>query len=167
MITSIHEGLQAILGSARQLVCRTRPREATALNHRLPAGVPVATDSGGRRPLHGTRGVVICTIDGPFFLRSAGMLDSMLAYIPRPTTTLILWMGTVPCIDAAGVFELRRIVAGFKRHGVKVLLVEVRPRVLQKLIRTGVIARLGADNVIDTLEHAETRTQAFYLDRQQ
>lgn len=166
MITSIHEGLQAILGSARQLVCRTRPREATVLNHGLLAGVPVRMDSSGRLTRHGTRGVVICSIDDPFFLRAAGKLESMLAHIRRPTTTLILRMGTVPCVDATGVVALRRIVAAFKRHGAKVLLVEVRPRVLQQLIRAGVIARIGADNVIDTLEHAETRTQAFDLDRQ-
>jgi hypothetical protein len=29
------------------------------------------------------------------------------------------------------------------------------------------IAHLGADNVIDTLEHPQTRTQAFDLVRQQ
>jgi anti-anti-sigma regulatory factor len=74
-------------------------------------------------------------------------------------------MGTVPCIDGAGIFALRRIVAGFKRHGAKVLLVEVRPRVLQQLIRAGVIARLGADNVIDTLEHAKTRAATTEMDK--
>jgi anti-anti-sigma regulatory factor len=155
VITSIHECLQVILGSARQLVCRTRPRDATILNLRLPARVPVGKVSSGLLVRHGTRGVVICRIDDSFFLRAAGRLESMLVHIRRPTTMLILRMDSVPCVDTAGIFALRRIVVGFKRHGAKVLLVEVRPRVLQQLVRAGVIARLGADNVVDTLEHAE------------
>jgi sulfate permease, SulP family len=88
----------------------------------------------------------------------------MLAHIRRPTTMLILRMDSVPCVDAAGIFALRRIVVGFKCHGAKVLLVEVRPRVLQQLVRAGVIARLGADNVVDTLEHAEARAVATKMD---
>ncbi len=104
---------------------------------------------------------VVRSIDGPFFLRAAGKLDSMLAHIRGPTKTLILRMGNVPCVDATGICALRELVAGSRRHGATVVLVEVRPRVLLKLTHAGVIAHVGADNVIDTLEHAQTRTKAI------
>ncbi len=52
-------------------------------------------------------------------------------------------MGNVPYVDATGIFALREIVTGFKRHRATVLLVEVRPRVLQKLDRAGVVAQVG------------------------
>ncbi len=116
---------------------------------------------------HSTSGVVVCSIDDPFFLRAAGKLDSMLAHIPRPARTLILRMGNVPYVDATGIRALREIVTVFNSHGATVVLVEVRPRLLQKLVRGGVIAHVGSDNVIDTLEHAQTRTKANDLLRYQ
>jgi MFS superfamily sulfate permease-like transporter len=167
VIIPIHDGLRAILGSARQLVCRTRAREATVLNRGLQAGAPLGTSDRGFLVGHGAGGVAVYSIDDPFFLRTTGRLESMLAHIRRPARTLILRMGNVPFVDATGIFALREIVAGFKRHGATVVLVEVRPCVLQKLHRAGVIADVGADNVIDTLEHAQTRTNAIDLVRHQ
>lgn len=87
----------------------------------------MGASSSGFLASHSTNGVVVCSIDDPFF---------------------------------------REIVTGFKRHGATVLLVEVRPRVLQKLVRGGVIAHVGAANVIDTLEHAQTRAKTIDLVRQ-
>ncbi len=167
MITSIHEGLKAILGSARQLVCRTRARDATVLNRGLQVGAPLGTSARGFLASHGTSGVVVYGIDDPFLLRAAGKLDNMLAHIQRPARTLILSMGNVPSVDATGIRALREIVTVFKSHGATVVLVEVRPRLLQKLVRGGVIAHVGSDNVIDTLEHAQTRTKANDLLRYQ
>ncbi len=127
----------------------------------LQAGVPLITSARGFPAGHGTTDVVVYSIDEPFFLRAAGKLESLLAHIRLPTKTLILRMGNVPYVDATGILALREIVTCFKRHGATVVLVEVRPRVLQKLICGGVIAHVGADNVIDTLEHARTRTKAI------
>ena len=167
MITSIHERLEAILRSARQLVCRTRARDATVLKRGLQVGAPLGTSARGFLASHGSSGVVVYGIDDPFLLRAAGKLDNMLAHIQRPARTLILRMGNVPSVDATGIRALREIVTVFKSHGATVVLVEVRPRLLQKLVRGGVIAHVGSDNVIDTLEHAQTRTKANDLLRYQ
>jgi hypothetical protein len=51
------------------------------------------------------------------------------------------------------------IITDFKRHGATVLLVEVRPNVRYKLERGGVIAHVGPDNVIDTLDEALRRAE--------
>jgi SulP family sulfate permease len=82
-----------------------------------------------------------------------------LKHIQRPATTLILRMGNVPFVDATGIFAIEEIITGFKRHGAGVLLEEVRPNVRFKLERGGVIAHVGADNVIDTLELALLRAK--------
>jgi SulP family sulfate permease len=126
-----------------------------------------ASSSGFLAGHSSTSGVVVYSIDDPFFLRAAGKLDNMLAHIPRPARTLILRMGNVPSVDATGIRELREIVTAFKRHGATVVLVEVSPRLLQKLVRGGVIAHVGSDNVIDTLDRAQTRTKANDLVRYQ
>lgn len=99
-------------------------------------------------------GVVIYSIEGPLFFGAAEKLERTLAHIQRPATTLILRMGNVPFIDATGIDAIDEMIADFKRHGAAVLLVELRPNVRYKLGRSGVIARAGEENVIDTLEHA-------------
>jgi SulP family sulfate permease len=63
-------------------------------------------------------------------------------------------MGNVPFMDATGIDAVEEIIRDFKRHGATVLLVELRPNVLYKLQRGGVIAELGEGHVIDTLENA-------------
>jgi SulP family sulfate permease len=68
-------------------------------------------------------------------------------------------MGNVPFVDATGIFAIEEIITDFRRHGAAVLLVEVRPNVRYKLERGGVIAHLGQDNVIDTLELALLRAR--------
>jgi sulfate permease, SulP family len=99
-------------------------------------------------------GVIIYSIDGPLFFGAAEKLERTLAHIQRPATTLILRMGNVPFVDATGLFAIEEIVTDFKRHGAVVLLAEVRPNVRYKLERGGVIAQVGQDNVMDTLEQA-------------
>jgi SulP family sulfate permease len=99
-------------------------------------------------------GVVIYSIDGPLFFGAAEKLERTLAHIQRPATTLILRMGNVPFMDATGINAIEEIITDFKRHGARVLLVELRPNVRYKLGRSGVIAGVGEENVIDTLEHA-------------
>jgi SulP family sulfate permease len=109
-----------------------------------------ATDAP--RPLD--PGVVVYSIEGPLFFGAAEKLQSTLAHIQRPATTLILRMGNVPFMDATGIDALEEIIQDFNRHGATVLLVELRPNVLYKLQRGGVIAELGEEHVIDTLENA-------------
>jgi sulfate permease, SulP family len=101
-------------------------------------------------------GVVVFSIEGPFFFGAAEKLERALVHIQR-RSTLILRMGQVPFVDATGIFRLEEIITDFTRHGAAVLLAEVRPNVRYKLDRGGVIAQVGADNVTDTLEQALAR----------
>ena len=104
-------------------------------------------------------GVVIYSIEGPFFFGVAEKLERTLEHIHRPTSTLILRMGNVPFVDATGIFAIEEIITDFKRHGAAVLLVEVRPNVRYKLERGGVVAHVGPDNIIDTFEQALLRAK--------
>jgi len=105
------------------------------------------------------RGIVIYSIDGPFFFGVAEKLERTLKHIQRPATTLILRMGNVPFVDATGMFALEEMIADFRRDGASVLLVEVRANVRLKLERSGVIASLGAANVLATLAHGLARAK--------
>jgi SulP family sulfate permease len=99
-------------------------------------------------------GTVVYSIEGPLFFGAAEKLERMLAHIQRPATTLVLRMGHMPFVDATGITAIEQIVKDFASHGAVVILTEVTPTVLRKLTRAGVIAKIGAVNVVGTLEQA-------------
>ena len=121
--------------------------ESTADN-KLPAG-----------PL--PAGVVIYSIEGPLFFGAAEKLERTFAHIQRPATTLILRMSQVPFMDVTGISALDQIISDFIKHDATVLLSEVRPNVLHKLKRAGLVRRLGADNLTATLALALERVKAI------
>jgi len=108
------------------------------------------------------KGYVIYSIDGPFFFGAAEKLERTLVHIQRPATTLILRMGNVPFVDATGIFAIEEIVTDFQKNGASVVLAEVRPNVLQKFVRGGVIEHVGAENVVDSLELALKRAEELH-----
>jgi sulfate permease, SulP family len=120
--------------------------------------LPDSAPPGSAQP-RGDNGIVIYSIEGPFFFGAAEKLERTLAHIQRPATTLILRMRNVPFVDATGIFALEEIISDFKRHAAAVLLVEVRPNVRYKLDRGGVIAHVGAENLFDTLDQALLRAR--------
>jgi sulfate permease, SulP family len=123
--------------------------------------IEMLADAGtpGEPAVPANSGVVIYSIEGPFFFGAAEKLERTLEHIHRPTSTLILRMGNVPFVDATGIFAIEEIITDFKRHGASVLLVEVRPNVRYKLERGGVVAHVGPDNIIDTFEQALLRAK--------
>jgi SulP family sulfate permease len=129
-------------------------RMADSVNVEQQNDVLPNSGPAGSPTVPATNGIVVYSIDGPVFFGAAEKLERTLEHIQRPATTLLLRMGNVPFVDATGIFAIEEIITDFKRHGATVLLVELRPNVRYKLERSGVIAHVGQDNVIDTLEQA-------------
>ena len=107
------------------------------------------------------RGVLVYGIEGPLFFGAAEKLERTLAHIQRPATTLVLRLNQVPFVDATGILAIEEIMNDFLKHGAAVVLSEVRPNVLRKLDRAGVIGRIPPDNVQDTLPLALNRARAI------
>jgi SulP family sulfate permease len=133
------------------LLFMRRMADAVNVEHQAEAGQTAGSAGFKSRP---DTGVVVYSIEGPLFFGAAGKLARTLAHIQRPAATLILRMGNVPFLDSTGIHAIEEMVRDFKRHGASVILVELRANVRYKLERAGVIAHLGEDNVIDTLENA-------------
>jgi SulP family sulfate permease len=112
-----------------------------------------ATSEAGATSTAGN-GVVIYSIQGPFFFGAAEKLERTLAQTQRRAHTLILRMGHVPFVDATGILAIEEIISDFRRQGVAVLLAELRPNVRYKLERAGVLEHLGIENLADSLEQA-------------
>lgn len=109
-------------------------------------------------------GTVVYSVEGPLFFAAAEKLEHLLRDIQRRARTLVLRMGGVPFIDATGIFALEELIADFQHHGTTVFLVELRPNVRYKLERAGVIAKLGADKVLGTLDEALMRARTPALE---
>ena len=107
------------------------------------------------------RGVLVYGIEGPLFFGAAEKLERTLAHIQRPATTLVLRLNQVPFVDTTGILAIEEIMNDFLKHGAAVVLSEVRPNVLRKLDRAGVIGRIPPDNVQDTLPLALNRARAI------
>jgi SulP family sulfate permease len=54
-------------------------------------------------------------------------------------------------MDTTGLSALDEIAADFQRTGTRVVLCEVRPNVLEKLRRAGILKRIGETSVYGTL----------------
>src|SRR3984885_15017148 len=106
-------------------------------------------------------GALVYSIEGPLFFGAAATLERTLAHIDRQAMTLILRMGHVPFVDATGIAAMEQITTDFLKHGTNVILSEVRPNVLRKLKRAGMVRNIGAENIAATLALAVERTRAI------
>jgi len=132
------------------LLFMRRSAEAVQIEEQVFEAAP---DGGGISP--SGEGVVVYSIQGPFFFGAAEKLERTLAQTQRGAHTLILRMGNVPFVDATGILAIEEIISDFRRHGSVVLLAELRPNVRYKLERAGVLEHLGMENLADSLEQAQ------------
>ena len=88
-------------------------------------------------------GVLVFSIDGPFFFGAVDSLERALADAPARARAVVLRLGNVPFIDVTGLQSLGQAMRGLERHGVPVLMCEANGRVLRKLLRAGLV-RLGS-----------------------
>lgn len=98
------------------------------------------------------RGTLVYSIDGPFFFGAAEKLERTLEAVQQHMGTLVLRLGRVPIIDATGIQALDELARDCRRFGTRLVLSELRPNVLAKLERAGVIDLVGADNVVENLK---------------
>lgn len=106
------------------------------------------------------RDTVVYTIDGPFFFGAAENLEKALRRSQSHVRTLVIRMGRVPFMDATGLTALDEIVQDFQRNGARVVLVEVRPNVREKLERARIVARVGEGGLYPTLADYATAAAA-------
>jgi SulP family sulfate permease len=107
---------------------------------------------GNGRPRALPPGVVVYSIDGPFFFGAAEKLERTLEFIQSHAETLVLRMGRVPIMDATGIQALADLIEDCRKRNTRVVLVELRDNVRQKLERAGVVEAVGAGSLFGTLD---------------
>ena len=109
------------------------------------------------------RGVEVYEIDDPFFFGIANKFDECMKLVPgggKPTIRIIR-MRKVPFMDSTGLHNLESLCRLSRREGITVVLSGVNDNVRAMLIRSGMDARLGADNICSNIQEALARARAL------
>lgn len=84
------------------------------------------------------KGVLVYSIDGPFFFGAAETFENAVASIHADAHVVVLRLARVPFIDATGLQTLQEVIEKFRKRGTHVLLCETNHRVAGKVKRAGI-----------------------------
>lgn len=99
-------------------------------------------------------GVMVYSIDGPFFFGAAENFERAMKSTGNVPKTLVLRLERVPFMDITGLQALSEMVEDFRKLGTRVIFSEPSRRVTGKLRRAGLLTLVGEENVFADLEHA-------------
>lgn len=99
-------------------------------------------------------GVVVYSIDGPFFFAAVDALDRAIVSTTDPPSALVIRLGRVPFIDITGIHGLEAAIADAQRRGARVVLCEANPRVAGKLERAGIVRMVGEHRMVASIGEA-------------
>lgn len=100
------------------------------------------------------KSVEVYEITGPFFFGTADFLQDVLDQIENPPEIFILKMDRVPSVDATGLNALEAFRLHCARHYTRLILSGVRNQVCKAMRETGMLDRLGVDNLFDDIDLA-------------
>jgi SulP family sulfate permease len=110
-------------------------------------------------------GVEVYEIDGPFFFGAAEKFKDTLAEVFGKPKVLIIRMRRVPAIDSTGLNVLRDLVRRTRHDRTLVLLAELQEQPLAAVRRSGLLAEIGPESVLGTIDLALAVAQQFLLNR--
>ena len=96
-------------------------------------------------------------IDGPFFFGIANKFEEM-ARTRSNAKVRIIRMRKVSFIDATGIHNLEIFVDASLANGRKIILSGVNEKVLHSLDRSGIVAKVGKENILDNIHAALDRS---------
>jgi SulP family sulfate permease len=103
-------------------------------------------------------GVVIYSIDGPFFFGAADRFQETMARVAKAPKIVILRMRAVPYLDATGLNALQDAITGLQKRGTRVMLAGIQTQPLDLMERSGAVRVVGDQNLfrraIDALVEA-------------
>ncbi len=92
-------------------------------------------------------GVVVYSIDGPFFFGAADQFQETIGEITGAPKVVVLRMRDVPFLDATGLNGLLLAVESLRARGVQVFVSAIQSQPLELLERSGSVAAIGDANL--------------------
>ena len=99
-------------------------------------------------------GVMVYSIDGPFFFGAVDTFERSLAQTHTDPKRLILVLQRVPFMDITGIQSLEEAMRDLRRRGVDVILCGANPRVKAKLEKAGLLDFVGPGGYHHDLDSA-------------
>ncbi|MHB1261376.1 MAG: SulP family inorganic anion transporter [Thermoplasmatota archaeon] len=93
------------------------------------------------------QGVVIYSIDGPFFFGAADRFQETMARVAKAPKVVILRMRAVPYLDATGLNALEDAITGLQERGTRVMLAGIQSQPLDLMERSGAVHTVGDANL--------------------
>jgi SulP family sulfate permease len=132
-------------------------RMSTAVEVQPLGGAELTTALARRRWTALPPGVMVYSIDGPFFFGAVDTFERSLAQTHTDPRRLILLLNRVPFMDITGIQSLEEALRDLKRRGVDVQLCGANPRVRAKLEKAGLLELVGPGGYHDHLDDALTQ----------
>lgn len=88
-------------------------------------------------------GVMVYSIEGPFFFGAVENFERALAQTHTDPHTLLIRLRRVPFMDITGLQTLEEAIQHMKKRGVTIMLCEANERVRARLIKTGILKLIG------------------------
>jgi SulP family sulfate permease len=105
--------------------------------------------------------VALFEVQGALFFGAASKFKDALGRIERPPAVLILRMRKVLAVDATGLRALEDVLDQARRDGTTLVLSGVHAQPLIALERSGLLERIGPDNVCADIRSALERARAL------
>lgn len=96
--------------------------------------------------------IAVYSMEGPFFFGVTEQLMSALEHAHRHADILVLRMKNVPVIDFSGLQAFEALMKNCERNHTRLILCEVRPNIMEKMVRSGIIGKLGPQNIITDIQ---------------
>jgi SulP family sulfate permease len=109
------------------------------------------SELGRRAPPQIPAGVMVYSIEGPFFFGAVENFERALAQTHTDPRLLVLRLRRVPFMDITALETLEEVIRNFARRKVRVAICEANPRVKGKLERAGLLELVGAEGYADQL----------------
>jgi SulP family sulfate permease len=106
-------------------------------------------------------GVVVYEINGPFFFGAAEKFKDTVARVSGKPKVLIIRMRHVLTLDSTAMHVLRDVVHRSRRDGTMVLLSDLHMQPAVALSGSALMAELGDENVLASIEEAVERAEAL------
>lgn len=134
-------------------------RMSTAVEVQQQSSADLEFELNGRKL---PEGVLVYTIEGPFFFGAVENFERALANTRTDPKRLVIRLKRVPFMDITGIQTLEEVLQKFVNRGVEVILCEANWSVKKKLLKAGTIHKLGRQNYYDdfTMAIEHRRLQA-------
>jgi len=118
-------------------------RMASTVEVRPLAEAELAARMSGNEAVEVPEGVLLYTVDGPFFFGAVDQFEQALLHTHTEPAALVISLARVPFIDLTGLASLVEVVGTLRKSGIRVALCHANAEVSERLTRAGIDAELA------------------------